>query len=73
MVQLRPPAFSANYTQGCLTEGNQQSSNNSFIYNNIANCTAGLFLLPGDKYQGNVTIKCATPFLEGIAVGQENN
>jgi hypothetical protein len=32
-----------------------------------------MFLLPGDKYEGNVTINCPTPFLEGIAVGQENN
>jgi hypothetical protein len=46
---------------------------NSFIANQIANCLFGLILGSLDKYQGNVTNRCLTPFLGGVAVGDENN
>ena len=43
------------------------------VQNYIAKCTYGLNLGSTDKYQGNVTTGCATPFSGGIAVGDENN
>jgi hypothetical protein len=46
---------------------------NIFIANYIENCTKGLVLGTTDKYQGNVTVRCTTPFTGGIAVGTENN
>ena len=55
---------------GCATVS---SGGNSFIANQIANCSTGLLLGTGDKYQGNVTIGCTTPFSGGTAVGDENN
>ena len=45
---------------------------NSFIANQIANCSTGLLLGTGDKYQGNLTNGCTTPFSGGTAIGQEN-
>ena len=44
-----------------------------FIANSIFDCTIGLRLLERDKYQGNVTNGCTTPFSGGTAVGDENN
>ena len=47
---------------------------NIFIANSIFNCTTGLHMrLQSDKYQGNVTSGCTTPFFGGTAVGDENN
>jgi hypothetical protein len=46
---------------------------NIFIANSIFNCTTGLSMLKSDKYQGNVTNGCTTPFSGGTAVGDENN
>jgi hypothetical protein len=66
----------AHQSSGCFSsqqEGGNPSNSNSFIYNNIASCTIGLYLGSADKYQGNVTTNCQTPFEGGIAVGQENN
>jgi hypothetical protein len=46
---------------------------NLLIGNSIFNCGHGLYLLSGDKYQGNLTTLCAIPFSGGTAVGDENN
>jgi hypothetical protein len=46
---------------------------NCFIGNRIGSCTYGLYLSPIDKYQGNITTLCTTPFFSGIAVGTGNN
>ena len=54
---------------GCET---MTTGGNSFIANQIANCSTGLLLGTGDKYQGNVTNGCTTPFSGGTAIGQEN-
>jgi hypothetical protein len=53
--------------------GGSSSGNNSFIANYIGSCTTGLSLAGTDKYQGNVTTLCTTPFSGGTAVGDENN
>jgi hypothetical protein len=45
---------------------------NVMTYNFLTNCGTGLLLSSGDKYQGNVTTRCGTPFSGGTAVGQEN-
>jgi nitrous oxidase accessory protein NosD len=55
---------------GCFSSGS--SGSNSFIANYIADCTIGLDLESGDKYQSNVATRCTTNFMGGIAVGQEN-
>ena len=54
---------------GCFSEG----GGNSFIGNQLTNCTYGLDLASPDKYQGNVTVGCTYPFVNGTAVGWENN
>ena len=46
---------------------------NSFIANQLMNCNTGLSLNAADKYQGNVTVGCTTPFSGGTAAGYENN
>jgi hypothetical protein len=48
------------------------TSPNALIGNYEANCTYGLNLSSGSKYQGNVATECSTPVTGGIAVGQEN-
>jgi hypothetical protein len=53
--------------------GGYSAGNNSFIANYIGSCVTGLSLSSTDKYQGNVTTLCATPFSGGIEVGTENN
>jgi hypothetical protein len=60
----------ANEKTGCLTTNTPGS--NLFIANQLTNCGTGLNL-SGDKYQGNLTAACATPFTGGTAVGDENN
>jgi hypothetical protein len=64
-----------NQSIGGLTQetGGTPSKGCSFIYNNFANCPTGLLLGSVDKYQGNVTTNCPTPFSGGTAVGTENN
>jgi hypothetical protein len=57
-----------NEFDGCCSGGG-----NIFIANYIASCNTGLGLAGTDKYQGNVTVACATAFSGGIAVGTENN
>lgn len=54
-------------------DGIYSDGNNWFISNYIGSCTTGLNLSPNDKYQGNVTTLCTTPFSGGIAVGTGNN
>ena len=49
------------------------SSNNWIVSNYVDSCAIGLSLSPNDKYQGNVTTLCTTPFTGGIAVGTGNN
>ena len=51
---------------------NSVTTPNALIANYEANCTNGLYLSSGSKYQGNVTTGCTTPVTGGIAVGQEN-
>jgi hypothetical protein len=46
---------------------------NIFIANSIFDCKTGLRMQTSDKYQGNVTNGCTTPFSGGTAVGDENN
>ncbi len=60
----------ANQAVGC---DSGSSSGNIFIADQLTNCSYGLFLGAPDKYQGNVTIACATPFTGGTPVGFENN
>jgi nitrous oxidase accessory protein NosD len=55
---------------GCFSSGS--TGGNSFIANYVSNCTNGLYLESGDKYQGNVATGCATDFTGGPLVGQEN-
>lgn len=55
---------------GCFSSSS--TGGNSFISNYIANCTNGLNLEAGDKYEGNVTTGCTTDFTGGILVGQQN-
>ena len=43
------------------------------ISNRISNCQVGISCLSTQKYQGNVTTGCATPFSGGTAAGYENN
>ncbi len=64
-----------NQVIGCVSQstGSPPSLGCSFIYNNFANCPTGLLLGSVDKYQGNVTTNCPTPFSGGTAVGTENN
>jgi hypothetical protein len=67
-----------NLVQHCqiLDYGTGADSDNSktiFIANSIFNCTTGLRMLKSDKYQGNVTNGCTTPFSGGTEVGDENN
>ena len=50
-----------------------ENGKNIFIANSIFNCTTGLSMQKSDKYKGNVTSECPTPFAGGIAVGDENN
>jgi hypothetical protein len=51
-----------------------ESGDSIFIANSIFDCTTGLKMkLKSDKYQGNVTNGCTTPFSGGTAVGDENN
>jgi parallel beta-helix repeat protein len=57
-----------NWSSGVTSDGN-----NAFLENYIGGCSAGLQLGTGDKYQGNVTNGCTTPFSGGTAVGTENN
>jgi hypothetical protein len=70
--------------QGIVVKSNQISNDgvgcdsndsfgNIFIADQLTNCTYGLYLGIPDKYQGNVTIACTTPFTGGTAVGYENN
>lgn len=56
------------WISGVISDGG-----NAFIQNYIGGCSTGLQLGSDDKYQGNVTNGCATPFSGGIAVGLENN
>jgi len=58
--------------QGCSSTDTASTNGNSFVANYIANCTTGLELGSGDKYQGNVATGCATDFSRGIMVGLEN-
>jgi hypothetical protein len=60
----------ANEKTGCLTMNTPGS--NFFIANQLTNCGTGLNL-SGDKYAGNLTAACTTPFIGGFAVGDENN
>jgi hypothetical protein len=60
----------ANIGVGC---DSNDSSGNIFIADQLTNCLYGLYLGALDKYQGNVTAACTTPFSGGIAVGYENN
>lgn len=54
------------------TGAESENGKGIFIANSIFNCTTGL-RLKSDKYQGNVTNGCTTPFSGGTAVGDENN
>jgi hypothetical protein len=56
------------FNAGVLESG----SDNAMIHNFLTNCGTGLSLASGDKYQGNVTARCGTPFSGGTAVGGEN-
>jgi hypothetical protein len=58
----------ANWAFGVTSDGG-----NAFLENYIGGCSTGLQLGTGDKYQGNVTSGCATPFSGGTAAGTENN
>jgi hypothetical protein len=60
----------ANENTGCLTMNTPGS--NLFIANQLTDCETGLNL-DGDKYQGNLTAACTTPFTGGTAVGDGNN
>jgi nitrous oxidase accessory protein NosD len=60
----------ASFTDGC---DSYHVGASSFIANQLANCTVGLLMQTGDKYQGNVTTACTIPFSGGTAVGTENN
>lgn len=62
----------ANYDQGCASN-DSIAAGTLCIGNYISNCTYGLIMGPFDKYQGNVTTGCTTPFTGGVAVGLENN
>ena len=53
--------------------GQQNGAGSAFLENYLGNCKTGLQLSTGDKYQGNVTNGCTTPFSGGTAVGLENN
>ena len=50
----------------------ETGSDNAMIHNFLTDCGTGLSLSSGDKYQGNVTTRCGTPFSGGTAVGGEN-
>lgn len=56
---------------GCLNAF--MGGGNNFIANSISTCDHGLELASNDKYQGNLTNGCTTPFSGGIAAGFENN
>ena len=60
----------ANVSVGC---DSNESSGNIFIADQLTNCSYRLYLGASDKYQGNVTIACASPFTGGTQVGFENN
>ena len=60
----------SNQSVGC---DSNDSSGNIFIANQLTNCSYGLYLGTPDKYQGNVTTACTTPFTGGTPVGFENN
>jgi hypothetical protein len=60
----------ANEGDGCFSSS---SFGNLFIANQLTNCSYGLQLVTGDKYAGNLTGLCLTPFSGGTAVGDENN
>lgn len=67
-----------NVVQDCqildyLDGARSAAGKNTFIANSIFSCTTGLMMEKSDKYQGNVTNGCTTPFSGGTAVGDENN
>lgn len=53
--------------------GRPNGGGSAFLENYLGICTTGLQLGTADKYQGNVTNGCTTPFSGGTVVGHENN
>jgi nitrous oxidase accessory protein NosD len=62
-----------NELYGVQSYGEASGGNNWLISNYVGSCTEGFDLFSNDKYQGNVTTLCTTPFTGGIAVGAGNN
>jgi nitrous oxidase accessory protein NosD len=58
------------FTDGIISEVSEGSA--ALTGNYEANCTSGLNLQTGDKYQDNITTNCTTPVSGGTEVGSDN-